>query len=412
MMTKKSQQPYPLPETTYSDLAFKIYSPLLIHENVVLLCPPLYGKDHNIRYLWQRSEDRTRVLGSDNARYHFSYIPLGYYDHDPETAWLNQMLQDLSTVGRTAPAIQTLQTVINELLEDRAEPVFFINIPESFPDELLIRFLRLAQQIYYLFPNHVHFILSLDDKWEDANFFSLIAPYRSLFQNIVRPQLYTDQEVTHFVHYWLSTWDHTLSEEAIRLIVRQAGGILLLAKAAVRLSKQYNVTTSKELSRNVLSHPNFIAQVNLFVSRLTMMQQKILKGDTPMKNDQELQHLIALGIANDVLGDVRIRSRAVAVTIRPITNDPRVLLQQLTQETPISNTEKQLLYALIQHPGQLLTRDSVAQLLWGNQSADRYSDWALDQHVSRLRNKLKKSMEGKKYALKTQKKKGIYLELI
>ena len=40
------------------------------------------------------------------------------------------------------------------------------------------------------------------------------------------------------------------------------------------------------------------------------------------------------------------------------------------------------------HPGELVSKDTLAQVLWGNDWADKYSDWAIDQLLSTLREKL------------------------
>ncbi len=57
------------------------------------------------------------------------------------------------------------------------------------------------------------------------------------------------------------------------------------------------------------------------------------------------------------------------------------------------------------HPGELVTRDALAQVLWGDGWADRYSDWAIDQLLSDLRDNLPKI--GKPGKIVTKKGEGI-----
>lgn len=57
------------------------------------------------------------------------------------------------------------------------------------------------------------------------------------------------------------------------------------------------------------------------------------------------------------------------------------------------------------HPSELVTRDALAQVLWGASWADRYSDWAIDQLLSGLRDKL--PAIGKPGKIVTKKGEGI-----
>lgn len=53
-----------------------------------------------------------------------------------------------------------------------------------------------------------------------------------------------------------------------------------------------------------------------------------------------------------------------------------------------TKSQRNILEYLQVHPGELISKDSLAQVLWGEQWADRYSDWAIDQLVSTLREKM------------------------
>ncbi|MBM3209246.1 winged helix-turn-helix domain-containing protein [Candidatus Shapirobacteria bacterium] len=36
----------------------------------------------------------------------------------------------------------------------------------------------------------------------------------------------------------------------------------------------------------------------------------------------------------------------------------------------------------------VISRDEIAEILWGKESYDKYSDWSIDQMISQLRKKL------------------------
>ena len=55
-------------------IAEKLYQPLLLGENTVLLCPPLYGRDHNMRILREKSGERDMILGKSHTLFTYAYL--------------------------------------------------------------------------------------------------------------------------------------------------------------------------------------------------------------------------------------------------------------------------------------------------------------------------------------------------
>lgn len=78
----------------------------------------------------------------------------------------------------------------------------------------------------------------------------------------------------------------------------------------------------------------------------------------------------------------------------PIGPDAKLLHLTKSQRTVLAYLENRA--------GQLVTKDDIAQVLWGEAWADRYSDWAIDQLVSTLRDKF----TSMKYSGKIITKKG------
>lgn len=70
-----------------------------------------------------------------------------------------------------------------------------------------------------------------------------------------------------------------------------------------------------------------------------------------------------------------------------------------------TKSQRNILEYLQVYPGELISKDRLAQVLWGEQWADRYSDWAIDQLLSTLREKLARlKLPGK---IMTKKGEGI-----
>jgi hypothetical protein len=68
--------------------------------------------------------------------------------------------------------------------------------------------------------------------------------------------------------------------------------------------------------------------------------------------------------------------------------DGRLYLNQQPLDTVLSSQELLVFKLLWQAGDQITDRDTIAEVLWGAGWEDKYSDWAIDQVISRVRRKL------------------------
>lgn len=73
----------------------------------------------------------------------------------------------------------------------------------------------------------------------------------------------------------------------------------------------------------------------------------------------------------------------------------------------LSSSESKLVRFLQKNQNALSDRDQIAKVIWENDWENQYSDWAIDQAVSRLRRKLKKA--NSEYEIITKKGRGFIL---
>ncbi len=70
-----------------------------------------------------------------------------------------------------------------------------------------------------------------------------------------------------------------------------------------------------------------------------------------------------------------------------------------------SNRELRVLEALLEERGSVVSRDALAEAIWGDEKEFRYSDWAIDQTISRIRKKMGDTVKDSKY-IKTVRGRG------
>ena len=77
-------------------------------------------------------------------------------------------------------------------------------------------------------------------------------------------------------------------------------------------------------------------------------------------------------------------------------------------DTSLTVVEKNLFNSLIISAGKIADREEVAKIIWGSNWEEQYSDWAIDQTIHRLREKLKKAKAP--YKILTKKGRGFILQ--
>lgn len=99
---------------------------------------------------------------------------------------------------------------------------------------------------------------------------------------------------------------------------------------------------------------------------------------------------------------VHINTRQKNTRKAGLTLDNRRMLV-LKEGTPLrvefSKNEFQLLKFLFNRKSEVVTRDEVSKELWGEHASHKYSDWAIDKIVSRLRLKIEENPKSPRYLL-------------
>lgn len=215
-------------------------------------------------------------------------------------------------------------------------------------------------------------------------------PYDMLFQNHDYYPLYTDQDVHTFIKFFSMKWDIIIPSKIEQLISQTSCGSFWLAKEAIRIYRDTNTFDPK--------NPNFIARAASIASALNTEEQTILINApkiTKYFQTQDYNHLKSVGLIDD---NNQCRIPALLEPIKSIYNKQHILrtsgnvilLDKLNITIMLSKNENAILLGLMDKPNTPFTRDQVAELIWKENAEDRYSAWAIDQAVKRLRDKLVK----------------------
>lgn len=131
-------------------------------------------------------------------------------------------------------------------------------------------------------------------------------------------------------------------------------------------------------------------------------------------SEKELSMLLKLSVkqTSDVQNELYVKLS----TFGYINNKGVLFSPLVTEYLPIyydesaielSNTQKQIFSLLKEHSPNVIARDDIAKIMWGNRWNEDYSDWAMDQMIYAVRAGLKRIKSS--WTLKTKKNSGYYL---
>lgn len=236
-------------------------------------------------------------------------------------------------------------------------------------------------------------------------------------QNVIFHPLYSSKDIQQFINYFCCKWGLKVKEEIKKEIIEKCGGRLGLIKQCLRFLRDNLQATSKE----IFSHPQLLWRVKIIWERFLPSEKSVLGkivGGEDYFNSLEAHSFNFLRRVREIKkvgGRWRITVPLLAKFIEEELNkakleikEDHIYLNRVLVDKYFSPKEKRVLGFLIEQKNRLVSREKIARLIWGEKWLDAWSDWALDQTISRLRKKLK-LLGISPSSIKTLKKKGFKL---
>lgn len=400
-----------LPTPRYLDLAKKLYTPLLLGDNSVLLFYPMNGTDYDVINMWEREEDRAFVLGNQRGRFEFANLTLANPDTIGENIWIEQLQHALKLDMYGKTDFMRFSDEIREFVKEGKEPVFFVNIPDSFSDDRLRAFFDLATRIHFISRHRIHFLLTMDSRWNHCYFLELTKDYTTLFEHVSYVPAAPTEEIRHFVQHFTFEWNYPVSKSVVELLIEEAGGSLVFPKYALRMIIKEKLSKLSDVRRALQSHPEYLRLIQMFLNRITPLQNDILTeiaNNQPFPDEEEAQHMMKLDMIRRNGNGYIIRSPSIARFLKG--EEKQLSVRETIQASDLfSKRERSVLLALLDASGQSVSRETLATILWGEHTQEKYSDWSIDQVMSRVRKKMKKDSVLCVYSIVAHKRKGFSL---
>jgi DNA-binding winged helix-turn-helix (wHTH) protein len=214
-----------------------------------------------------------------------------------------------------------------------------------------------------------------------------------------------------------------------------------------RLSKQYNVNVSEAQRKTILNlcggHPYMIKVALRFLAHHSVEEtadfkvgkllreyyelQSVARGILDVRSEREKKVLLSIATEKEVISDLqeiltffknleliketkekgyqvfgqlfkdailnfsgKRSGEEITGNLQINKETGAVLINGKTVEEAFTRQEYSVLSSFLKNDNKLFSRDEIGEVLWGKESYEKYSDWAIDQLMSKLRKKLKK----------------------
>lgn len=221
--------------------------------------------------------------------------------------------------------------------------------------------------------------------------------------------LYTEEAITDYADTLLTDWgSRPLTGAVKREIFATCGGNIWLVTDILRsLRTNPDLTVTACLEADSFQHKAAMFWESLPHPHRTYMAFGSVRDGDSREIERELREFRLTGETPPprYLADLITRERGEAFAI----TESRVRFRGEDLTNVFSRAERRILELLYTHQDSSVSRDRVGQAFWNEGWEEKYSDWALDKVVSRLRKKVQSigipltiiTARGKGYGLRT-----------
>lgn len=327
--------------------------------------------------------------------------------------------------------LETLRELIKEIAANNLEIILFLGEFDEleFADSILYNNLK---SLWVRSEGKLHFVFLL---LEDVTGPELLKKFGELnellLRNVVWVSLLDKEDVDYLIEYFSKQLNRSFSGEEKDLLAKLCGGHPYLIKSCSRLIALLNgekLEISK-LREILISHfePRSVCQ-KIF-DRQSPAEQDILRQLANGKVSQlpeAADTLIKLGLIRknkdgvwlpfgEIFQAVIKNKKHQAATpanggLSFLEKSGAILIGNTNVEEKFTRQEYEILRFFLKEPDKLRSRDEIGEAMWGKESYDKYSDWAIDQVLSKIRKKLNDLGAGN--SLATVRGRGYKLTLV
>jgi len=225
-------------------------------------------------------------------------------------------------------------------------------------------------------------------------------------QNIRYFPLLAEKDTDYLINYFGKKINFNVSKELSQILYKICGGYLQLLKYSLNVlhnNGQQNLKERKKLESYLLNNDQIkIVCLNIWNNfnekERDAITAIVTTGNFVASQKEEVNYFLKLGLVKKsadkkycvfgTLFEEFVKSKLPKHKLIYNASTKKLHYGGQSCEDKFSYQEFKLLVYFINHENELVTRDQVAEAIWGKLYHDKYSDWSIDKTISILRKKL------------------------
>lgn len=378
----------PISQKTYEAIAAKWAKIINAHENGIDIWPPISGGYVRVRQFLADNSLQQKLLSKNCKLYliHTEGMGIDSYDDLDKQFALNLGFQPATT-----PSLQKWIT------EQKSQVVFFITGLDVYLQKGELLALNYLNTLTRQNKNVSVIIIT------GVNIIDVVgkraAMEYSFFQNCEYIPLYRERDSIQMLKSLEHDWHFTMPLTTKKELIEKIGGQFFLLKAAARIARDNPQASIK----TILQSPSLKRKgIAVFEGLISQDQQTVLHA-LEGKYDKASEYLDQVKILhNHTLGIAYWRY--IKKDLLELYTSPGRAFYLL--DVYLTSIEREV-FDILHEKKNVVTRENIAQTIWRNEWVSRYSDWAIDQTIHRIREKLDKVKAP--YEIVTKKGEGFIL---
>jgi len=232
---------------------------------------------------------------------------------------------------------------------------------------------------------------------------ALIYPAYSIESKLVLRSLityppFTGDDSYSLVRSFESRFSHITQDAVKEKLFKLSGGSAGILKSLFLLAKDHNLLEMTE--EEIMQDTSIQYRLETLKNDIPEPIRNRLETNLPLE-DEDKKFLTLFGVLKK---DGSLFSPLLEKYIH-VRRDPLSFIAQ-----SCTSAEMSIIKLLHTNIDRSISRDQIAQSMWGADWEEKYSDWAIDQAIHRLRTKLRDS--GSPYSITTKKGVGFMLKKV
>ncbi|MFA6005293.1 MAG: helix-turn-helix domain-containing protein [Patescibacteria group bacterium] len=394
-------------EKYLSNLAQSLLEGPLNNESSLIIWFPATGKSVYLQDLFGMNKQIEQFIPSDKDKQIFIYLQSTMVVSENKVLGFFRLLasklnkevdlkhSDNQFNSSEEYVLSEIEVICQNVARQGKSVTFVVDELEMFSRDEAQRIINGLSSLVLVNRNAIHTAIQLQNL-DLVPLFQSSEKLLSLVQKIVYLPMPTVSESEVFIKTFMDRWKITLTEDHQKVLSLLSGNNMLV-KAYVRSIRE---NTNYNLDAFLRSY-EAKAKTKLFLNLIGSDERKVLEQvvfHQPISESlvHAKQYLETIKVLNKAGKKYDVYPKVLAQLIRlennhntlKLNNAGELIFGACNLTSVLSHHEYAILKLLLKHLGEVVGREQIAEVLWGEYYQKLYSDWAIDKTISRLRKQL------------------------